>query len=161
MVYHIKKKFWSLRGNLIITDEVGMPLFQAVSAAVVWGPKLSFQDREGQELAFIERVPLSWRLRHRIKRDGQTVAGIVSRFAWFRQKLEVEVPGSDGYLVDRSFWGHEFRFRRLGEVVARVSRAFWSWTDDYRVDIVDGEDEVLILCACIVIDRILLERRSD
>lgn len=40
---------------------------------------------------------------------------------------------------------------------ARVGKAYWSWTDSYGVEIAAGEDEVLILCACIVIDQVLFD----
>ncbi len=35
------------------------------------------------------------------------------------------------------------------------SYAAWAWADTYGVEIVDGEDEVSILCAAIVIDQVL------
>ena len=36
-----------------------------------------------------------------------------------------------------------------------MSKAAWAWTDSYGIDIVEGEDDVSILCAAIVIDQVL------
>ena len=47
-----------------------------------------------------------------------------------------------------------------GREVAVVSKDHWSWTDSYGVDIVDGEDDVSILCAAIVIDQVLHDEKN-
>ena len=44
--------------------------------------------------------------------------------------------------------------------MAAVSKAVWAWTDTYGVEIVDGEDDVSILCAAIVIDQILHDEKN-
>ena len=67
----------------------------------------------------------------------------------------MDVPGPNDYTIDGSFWEREFKFVRSGRVVASVSKKLFSWTDSYGVDIIDGEDDVSILCACIVIDQVL------
>ena len=72
-----------------------------------------------------------------------------------QQKFSLDVPGPNDYEIDGSFWQHEFEFTRSGRRVASVSKEYWKWTDSYGVNIVDGEDDVSILCACIVIDQVL------
>ena len=161
MVYRIKEAHWCWCNYYAITDAAGSPLFRVDGAAFSWGDKLSFQDAVGQELAHISQVLLAWLPRYRITRDGQTVAEVCRKLAWFHPKFTLNVPGSNDYTIDGSFWQHDFTFSRPGRVVARVNKAYWSWTDSYGVTIADGEDVVLILCTCIVIDQVLFDRRKD
>ena len=39
----------------------------------------------------------------------------------------------------------EYSFERQGRTVARVSKAFFGWTDIYGIDIEEGEDDITIL----------------
>ena len=65
------------------------------------------------------------------------------------------------FRIKEKFWSHEFEFKRQGRTVATVSKKLWSWTDSYGVDVEDGEDEVAVLCACIVIDQVLHDESSS
>ena len=55
MIYRVKEKFWSLGNNFTITDEAGLNCYRVTGKAFSWGDKLSFQDMEGKELAFIKQ----------------------------------------------------------------------------------------------------------
>ena len=50
------------------------------------------------------------------------------------------------------FLDREYTFTRHGHRIAEVSIRWFSLTDTYGVDIADGEDDVLILAATVVID---------
>ncbi len=161
MVYRIRELFWAWGNDFAITDQAGTPRFRVDGAAFSWGDKLSFQDAAGAELALINQELFSFKPRYRIERGGRVLAEVVKEWTWFRRKFTLDIPGPNDYTIDGSFWEHEFTFTRHGNVAARVSKAYWSWTDSYGVDIADGEDEVLILCACIVIDQVLHDERKD
>ena len=62
--------------------------------------------------------------------------------------------GND-YEIEGSFFKHDFLFRRKGKLVAKVVKERTLVTDAYRVEIGEGQTDVLILCACIVIDMVL------
>lgn len=161
MIYRIKEAFWSWGNDFAITDEVGQPQFLVDGAAFSCGDKLSFQNAAGQELALIHQELFSWKPRYRIARGGRVLAEVVKEFTWLHQKFTLDLHGPNDYVIDGSFWQHEFTFTRLGQPAARVSKAYWSWTDSYGVEIADGEDDVLILCACIVIDQVLFDKRKE
>lgn len=155
MIYRIREKFWSFGDSFHITDADGKDLFQVKGRAFSWGDKLSFQDMNGRELAFISQKMLSFRPRYEIQIDGRVFAEVVKEFSWFDKKFVLDVPGPNDYTIDGSFWAHEFAFVRGGRNVANISKKHFAWTDSYGVDIVDGEDDISILCACIVIDQVL------
>jgi uncharacterized protein YxjI len=161
MVYRIKEKFWSWGNDFTIGDEAGNDVFQVDGKAFSWGDKLSFQDMSGRELAFISQKLISLRPRYRIIRDGNVFAEVVKKLSWFKQKFVLDVPGSNDYEIKGSFWQHEFTFLRAGREVASISKSRWAWRDSYGVEIIDGEDEVSILCTCIVIDQVLHDGDDD
>ncbi len=62
------------------------------------------------------------------------------------------MPGPDDLEATGSLTDHEYSFERHGETVATVSKHWFAWSDTYGVDIGQGEDDVLILAATVVID---------
>ncbi|NOQ74141.1 MAG: hypothetical protein GQ574_19190 [Crocinitomix sp.] len=155
MVYRIKEKFWSWGGDFCIEDEQKNPRFYVKGKAFSWGNKLSFMDENKNELAFISQKLMSWKPQYQIMIDGNLFAEVIKEWSWFNKKFTLDVPGPNDYTIEGSFWAHEFTFMRGGVEVAKISKKHWTWTDSYGVDILDSEDHVSILCACIVIDQVL------
>ena len=155
MIYKIKEKFWSCGTDFVITDDNNVERYLVVGQAFLWGDKLSFQDMQGNELAYISQKLLSFKPQYHIYVKGSKFAEVTKEFSWFKQKFLLDVPGPNDYEIDGSFWQHEFTFQRSGRNVASVSKGYWGWTDSYGIDVIDGEDDVSILCACIVIDQVL------
>ncbi len=155
MIYRIKEKFWSWGNDFAITDANEQLMYYVDGKAFSWGDKLSFQDADRNELAFISQKLLSWKPRYQIIIDGAVFAEVIKEWTWLNKKFTLDVPGPNDYTIDGSFWAHEFTFQRQSRTVATVSKKFWSWTDSYGVEVVDGENDIAILCACIVIDQVL------
>jgi uncharacterized protein YxjI len=107
----------------------------------------------GEEVAFIAQKMLSWGPTYEIYRGGQLFAVVKKElFTFFNCRFSVDVPGPDDYEASGDFWDHEYAFVRSGRNVAQVSKRFFSWTDTYGIDVADGEDDVTILAASVVID---------
>ncbi|MEZ6121162.1 MAG: LURP-one-related family protein [Pirellulaceae bacterium] len=155
MKYVIKERFWSWGDDFHVYDPQGQPVFLIDGQAFSWGDKLSFQDMQGNELAFISQKMLSWMPHYEIYRNGKLFAEVVKEFTWFNKSFTLDVPGPNDYSIEGKFWLHDYEFFRAGRTVAQVSKAYWAWTDTYGIDITDGEDDVAILCAAIVIDQVL------
>ena len=160
MVYRIKEKFWSWGDDFTVKDNQGNDVFLVDGKAFSWGDKLSFQNMDGTELAFISQKMMSWKPRYEIIKDGRLFAEVIKEFSWFNKKFTLDVPGPNDYEIDGSCWEHEYTFKRRGKTVARISKSYWSWTDSYGIDIIDGEDDIAILCACIVIDQVLHDEKK-
>ncbi len=161
MIFRIKEKFWAWGNDFAITDAQGQLMYYVDGKAFSWGDKLSFQDANRNELAFISQKLMSWKPRYQIIINGQVFAEVIKEWTWFSKKFTLDVPGPNDYEIEGSFWAHEFTFQRQGRTVATVSKKLWSWTDSYGVDVADGEDEVAVLCACIVIDQVLHDDSSS
>ena len=163
MRYQIKEKLLCLGDDFRIKDETGRDVFLVDGKAfTLLREKLSFQDMEGRELAFIRERVLSLRKSYEIHRDGR-LAAVVKKdlFNFLRCHFTVDVPGPDDLEATGSFLDREYTFKRGGRKVASVSRKWFSLTDSYGVDIAEGEDDVLILASTVVIDQICHDGKED
>ncbi|MCX6885226.1 MAG: LURP-one-related family protein [Verrucomicrobia bacterium] len=153
MRYIMKQKILSLGNDFRIRNEAGEDVFLVDGRALSIGDKLSFQDMAGKELAFIRQKLLAWGPTYEIYRDGSLAAVVKKKlFTLIHCRFSVDVPGPDDLEAKGSFLDMEYAFSRGDEQVAEISKRWFAWSDTYGVDIRDGEDDVLILAATVVID---------
>src|SRR5579862_3489637 len=153
MRYILKQKFFSLADDFAIKNEAGEDVFFVRGKVFSVSNKLSFQDIQGNELAFIQQKLLSWGATYEISHNGEMVAIVKKQmFTLFRYRFTIDVPGPDDLEAEGDFLGMEYTFTRGGRPVAQVSKRFFTLVDTYGVDIVAGENDVLILASSVVIE---------
>jgi len=160
MRYLMKQRIWSMGDDFAIQDADGNDVFLVDGRAFSFGDKLSFQDLSGNELAFIPQRFLSFKKTYEIHRNGALFAAVTKELSLFTDQFTVDVPGPNDYAVSGDFLDHEYNFGRSGRTVAHVSKRFFSWSDTYGIDIVDGEDDVTILATAVVIDLVCHDDRD-
>jgi uncharacterized protein YxjI len=151
MIYQLNSKLWSLTSQYEIKDQSGNLAFAVVGEFFSWGDNLSVQTAGGAEIAQIRQRLLTLMPKYEIYFGDRHFATIVKEFTWFKQKFKLDVPGPNDYTIQGDFWDYEYEFERGNRIVAQVSRKYWSWTDSYGVEIIDGEDDVSILSAVTVV----------
>jgi uncharacterized protein YxjI len=162
MRYVMKQKLFSLADSFVIRTEAGADAFTARGKVFSFGHQLSFEDASGNEVAYIRQKLLSFGPAYEIYRDGHLFATVKKElFSFIHHTFNIDVPGPDDLEAKGNFLDHEYTFQRGGEVVARVSKAWFSWTDTYGVDIADGQDDALILASSVVIDMICHGDREE
>ncbi len=151
--YRLAQRWFAFGDDFAVEDEDGREAFFVDGRAFSWGKKLSVEAPRGHEVAFISQRLLAWGPTYEITRDG-VLAAVVKKqlFTFFRARFAVDVAGPDDLEAVGDFLDHEYELIRGGAVVATVSKAWWSWTDSYGIDVADGEDDVLALCVAVVID---------
>ena len=155
MRYVMKQKLFCWGDDFTIKTPDGQDVFFVDGEAFSIGDKLSFQDMQGKELAFIRQKLLSWGPTYEIYRGGELCAVVKKHlFTLFRCRFTVDVPGPEDLEAEGSFLDMEYTFTRCAQVVATVSKRWVAWADTYGVDIAAGEDDVLILASTVVIDMI-------
>lgn len=153
MRYQMRQKAFCFGDDFVICDEEGNKRFLVDGKTFSIGDKLSMTDLDGNEVAFIRQRILSWGPTYEIYRDGELAATVKKQlFTFFRCAFDVDVPGPDDLEAQGAFLDHDYAFTRGGEEVAQVSKRWVSFTDNYGIDIAEGEDDVLILASTIVID---------
>jgi uncharacterized protein YxjI len=155
MRYVMKQKLFAWGDDFTIKDESGSDRFFVDGKVFTLRNKLSFQDMQGHELAFIQQKLLSWGPQYEIYRNG-TLAAVVKKqlFTLFTCKFSVDVPGPDDLEARGDFLDHEYNFYRGHQTVATCSKKWFAWTDTYGVEIQQGCDDVLILASSVVIDMV-------
>ena len=159
MRYQMKEKLWAFGDDFRIQDSDGKDIFFVDGKGFGLGKKLSFQDMQGHELAFISQKLLSFKSTYEIYRTGQIFAEVVKGLSFFKSKFTVDVPGPNDYSVKGNFMNFEYDFERMSKPVARVSKEFFSWGDSYGIDIVPDEDDITILATAVVIDMVCHSER--
>ena len=155
MRYLMRERILSWGDDFTIKDEAGREAFYVDGKVFSFGDKLSFKDRDGKEVALIDQKLLSFGPQYEIVRGGTTVAVVKKQlFTLFRARFTVDVPGPDDLEAKGNFLEHEYVFERDGRDVARISKKWLSLSDSYAIDINDGEDDVVILAAAVVIDLV-------
>lgn len=153
MRYLMKQKLFAWGNDFYIKDESGQDRFFVDGKVFALGNQLSFQDLAGKELCFIKQVVFTLGQHYEIYRDGQLWATVNKDFfTLFRARFDIEEAGAADLEVQGDFMAHQYAFSREGRQVADVSMAYFTIADTYGVDIVDGEEDVLILACTVVID---------
>ena len=150
----MKQKLLSWGDDYHIRDDQGREIYFVDGKAFSFGDQLSFQDMQGNELAYIKQKLFAWGKTYEVFRTG-TLAAVVKKemFTLFKCRFTVDVPGPDDLEAHGDFLDHEYEFTRGGRTVAAVSKRWFSWTDTYGIDVLEGEDPVLILASAIVVDQ--------
>ena len=155
MRYLMKQKLFCFGDDFTIKNEAGDDMFFVDGKVFTIGQKLSFQDMNGRELAFIQQKLLSWGPTYEIYRDGQLAAVVKKHlFTFFRCTFTVDVPGPEDIEAQGSFLDMEYTFTRGGQTVAEVSKRWFAFSDTYGMDIAGGEDDILLLASSVVIDMV-------
>jgi len=149
----MKQQLFSWGDDFLIKDETGEDRYFVDGKAFTLGDRLSFQDMAGRELAFIREKLFARGPTYEISRDGRLRA-VVKRelFTVLRCRFTVDVPGPDDLVAEGEFADHEYTFSRHGRQVAAVSTDWPTPPECYGVEVADGEDDVLLLAASVVID---------
>jgi len=155
MRYVMKKQLFTLASDFTIRDAAGNDVFFVDGKVLTLRDQLVFQDMRGNELAVIQRKLLSWGPTYEIYHGG-TLKAVVkeSLFTLLGHRFTVDDENGPADLEARgNFTDHQYAFTRGGQEVAQVSESWFTLADTYGVDVVDGQDDVLILACAVVIER--------
>ena len=151
--YVMKQKWFSLGNDYTIKDAAGEDVLRVDGKVFSIGDTLTIEAMDGREMALIDQKLLSWGPTYEIWKENRLAAVVKkSVFTLFRCEFTVDVPGPDDLLAEGDFWEHEYSFTRHGHLVASVSKKYFSWTDTYGIDILHGEDPILVIASAVVID---------
>ncbi len=151
----MRERILSWGDDFTIKDADGDDVYYVNGKVFSFGNKLSFLDSRGTEMIRIDQKLLSFGPQYEIRRGDETIAVVKKHlFTLFRGRFSVDVPGPDDLEAKGDFLDHEYAFERGGRDVARVSKKWLALADTYTVDIDEGQDDLLILAAAVVIDLV-------
>ena len=149
----MQQKVFSLPKRFAIRNEQDQEVYFVNAEPFTLGNSLSFEDPQGRELLHIRRKPFALGPIYELYRGEEHVATVRKEvFTFFRCSFEIHIDGHGDLEAEGSFGHHEYVVTRGGELVAQISKSWFTWADTYGVDIADTEDPVLILASTVVID---------
>jgi uncharacterized protein YxjI len=96
-------------------------------------------------------------------RDGdsdRSLAVVKKKFSLIHPKFDIESVYGQYSIEGLDIFAHSFILKKQGQVVATISKAFFSLADTYGVEIAANEDQVFILSLVIVIDQVLYDNHG-
>jgi uncharacterized protein YxjI len=156
MRYVMRQKVVTLRDRFVIYDEHGDRVFRVKGKLVSAGDRLRLRSMDGKKLATIRQKIVSLVPRYRIRRGGKLLAAIKKRaFTTLKDRFKVNMKdGSPNLEIVGNLFDHEYRVRRKGKTVARISKKWVALSDSYGIEVDKGEDDVLILACAVIVDMI-------
>lgn len=135
MQYYIKQQIFSWNDRFTVKDRFGNDIYFVEGAFFSWGKKLSMSDSFGNEVLYIKQN--IWN---------------------FRPNYSIQGPNWD---VDGSVWAHDYQILNNNELIATVSKEWFTWGDSYSLDIHDENHSLLALGIIIVIDCVMATQQSS
>ena len=159
MKYIVKQKIFSLSDKFAIKDEYESDVFIVQSKLFNIGKKLKIFDLNENELCYIEQKLFKFMPEYNIYIDGQIIANIKKKFAFFKNDFNI-TSSLGNYYAEGNVFAHNFNIFRDGLLVSTISKKLFSFTDTYFVEIDDNQDQVVNLAMVIVIDMVCHDNRN-
>ena len=152
-MYLIRERFFRLGEDSDITDDQGRPAFRVDGKVLSLRNRLVIRDPDGREVAQVHRKLAALRPTYKVTVGGEEAAEMRKRlFTPFVDRFTIDVPGPDDLEMTGDLMDHEFTIRRGDQVVATISKRWFSMRDTYAVDVAPGQDDLLILASVLALD---------
>jgi uncharacterized protein YxjI len=152
-----KQRFFSWLDSYDVFDEAGNVRF-TVRGELSWGHLLRIYDAEGREVGSVREKIFSWLPRFEIYIGERQVGSICKEFTFFRPKFNIDY---NGWRIDGDWFEWDYEIHSSNDqIVARISKELWNWTDTYSIDVLRPEDALCALMLVIAIDAEKCSRRD-
>ena len=152
-MYVIRERLFAIGQDSDITDEHGRPVLRVDGKALSMRDRLVLRDPDGRDVAEVRRKLVAMRPTYEVSIGGEEAARIRKKlFTPFVDRYTVDIPGPDDLELVGDLFEHEYTVRRGHEVVATVSKSYFTLRDTYAVDIAPGQNDLLILASVLALD---------
>jgi uncharacterized protein YxjI len=153
MRYQVREKIFRLGEDNDILNEAGQPALQVDGKVLSLHGLMLVNDLAGTEVGRVSRKLVALRATYEITLAGGVTAEVHQRFTGpFHPKWNLSVSGGAELEIGGNFAGHDFTITENGQTVATISKAWISLADSYGVDIVAGQNDLLLLCSVLALE---------
>lgn len=153
--YQLRRRMFTIGEDFWIQNERGENVFRVDQEMLHIRETFGLHDAGGNLLATVDRKIVAIQPTMNIERNGQLWATVrKALFTLFRQHFSIEVAGDGELEAQGDILNHEYEISSGGQVVATVSKRWFSLTESYGIAIAPGQDQVLLLCAAVCIDEL-------
>ena len=152
--YKIRQKLLSIGDDFWIENQNGERVFRVDGKALRLRKTLIFEDMQGNALVKIQErlLPIKETMVVEDAEGNQLAVIKKGLIAPLGDHWSVNVRGGPDLDVQGNILDHEYSISERRNKVAEVSKAWFSLTDTYGVEIDDGQNDILILAVAIAID---------
>jgi uncharacterized protein YxjI len=155
MRYAVQEKLLSIGDDFWITDEQGDKAFLVDGKVLRLRQTLEIKDADGRVLVTVRKKLIAMHETMQIEQDGAVVATVRKALVSpLHHRSTVDLADGSQLEAIGNIWDKEFEITAGGQVLARISRAWFRIRDTYGVDVAPGQDDVLFLAIAVVLDRI-------
>ncbi|MDN6625880.1 MAG: LURP-one-related family protein [Pisciglobus halotolerans] len=148
----IKQRLFSWKDRFTVKNREGEDCYFVEGEFFSWGKKLHIYDREEKEVLYIEQKLWSWLAEYSLYIDGEEQGIVRQQLTLFHPRYVIEGPD---WQVEGDFWAHEYNIIEKEQVIASISKEWFSWGDSYTLSIQDESQALLALGVVLVIDCII------
>ncbi len=156
MRYLVRERLFDFKDDFWVTDAHGDRVFFVDAKMLTLHHTLVLSDASGRKLASIKHKLLTFTDAMDIEHDGRGVATVHKAvFSPLHHRAIIDLHDGGGRLeavgdlIDK-----EFEVRDGHRVLARISRKWFRLRDTYGVDVAPGENDPLMICIAVCLDRI-------
>lgn len=158
MQYYIKQKVFSWRDQFTVKDAAGNDVYFIEGEFFSWGKQLTVYDTSGEEVLYIKQNIWNWLANYSLFIGDLEVATIKKDLTFFRPNYSIHGPNWE---VEGSVWAHDYQIWENDELIATVSKEWFTWGDSYSLDIQDEDHSLLALGIIIVIDCVMAAQQAS
>lgn len=158
--YIVREKIFAFGDDFTVQDARGRDVLRVDGKVFTIRDALDVQDARGNTVATIRRRLLSIGTTYEIERGGHVTTVHKHIFTLFRCRFSIDVPGPNDLEAKGSLFDYEYTITGADGPVATISKAIIALTDHYAIDIADGQDDIQLICCCLVIDRCCHESKK-
>lgn len=143
---------YSFEEEFDITDSKRRPIYHVSDRSNVFYKSYAIEDAKQNEVIRVDKVAFSGGHSYVIY-VGSALRATMKK-EWFTfglSKFTIDIPGPNDIEVRGELGDQNYVFYRFCDPIATVTRDP-GWTDRYVVEINEGEEDTLILAACLAID---------
>jgi uncharacterized protein YxjI len=156
MRYMVRERLFDIKDDFWVTDEDGRRVFCVNARLVSLHHTLVLQDAAGRKLASIKHKLLTFTDAINIEHDGAVVATVHRAvFSPLHHRAHIDLHDGGGRLeAVGNIIDKDFEIRDGDQVVARISRKWFTIRDAYGVDVAPGQNDAFIIAIAVCLDRI-------
>jgi uncharacterized protein YxjI len=152
--FRLRRRLLSVDEDFWIENDRGEPVYKVDGKVLRIRETFELQDAGGSALATVEAKLIAIRPTMTIERNGARLATVhKALFTLLRQHFSIEVEGGATLEAQGDILNHEYEITAGGQVVATISKRWFTLRETYGIAIAPGQDAVLLLASAVCIDE--------
>lgn len=134
--FRVDGKVLRIKKTYVFLDMAGKPLCRIKERLLTIKDTMEIEDADGKELAVVRKALISP----------------------LRDRWTVKVKNGPDLDVQGNILDHEYAIKQGRDKIAKVSKKWFRLNDTYGVEIVEGQNDILILAIAVAMDAMAHER---